>query len=1577
MKFILHRKVFISMVFIGLTMLGYVSYKQLAVELIPNAELPMLFVQIQSRLEVDPKYMENQAVIPIEGAVGTMEGVENIETFLNNRSATIQVEFKQNIEFKYTFLKLQEKIDQVAETLDDNFIVTVSKVDIQQLSNQFMELQIRGSGGTDRLRNIVEQEILASLENTDGIASATVFGGKEKSIEVTYDLAACEAYGITPSQIRNAITQNSRNRVFTGYLHESQKQYFVHVTAEYDNVNDIENIVVANGPIYLKDVADVYFGVKDEETISRVNGLDAVSILLVSDSQANLIDLSHRVQEEIAGLNKKLAPKDVEIVVQTNLAETMEKNIDQIIDLALVGGLLAIFVLWMFLKNFRIVSFMALGMPVSVFTAFNLFYAFNISLNSITLVGLVLAIGMLLDNSVVVLENIYRLAGKRYDAELAVTQGTKEVWRSIVAATLTTIAIFLPFLFSTEYMVRLLGSNIGVSIVSTLVISLFVALLLVPIGAHVLLKGKKAKNIFYEKVTTNNRIVQIYVLLLKSAMRNPGGTIIGAIVVFFVSVFIVLAISVNNLEEVEEDQFSIYVTMPTGSTLENTDLVVADVEQRLADIPEKLDLISKIQQEEAILTFKLKENYKEINNKTIGDIKSEVEKRVGNIAKAEISLTQPTSSASFRGGGGRSGSEGFGAFMGIGTNQERVVIKGENFEVMKGVAEDLEYYIEDLSSIRNVNVNVSDNRPELHLYFNQLLLNEYGINLTNISSELASFSREFTSGVNFKQGTEEYEIVIKQKLPEGVDEKETEKNVDDLKQLKINSTAGGSYELQDIADIVYARGTSSITRVNQEKQIELTYRFVDEAEQSKDLLEAYRLEIDDIVSAYKLPPGIAVEVIHEEDQYQEFYFLIGIAFVLIFMILASVFESVVTPFVLMFSIPLAAIGSFIGLILTGNSLFNANTLMGFLILLGVVVNNGIILIDYTNLLRKQGHRKSRALIAAGLSRVRPILITAGTTIVALFPLAMGQAEYVGAIGAPFAITVIGGLTVSTLLTLIFIPTLYAGLENVINWLKSLHWLLKTGMAIVFVIGALYIWFKVDTFIWQLLDYMLLIILVPGVVAFVMTSLRNASVKVINEDEPIKIEVRKLVKIYDRDNRFVREWKAGIKIRERAGLVKDYKKLRDFNDLIWQLPLFGFLVYFTFFYLESNFWMWVFAHFVFFFQFLLMVPVNQVLQNKFEATSKQKYLKIKNILGRIIYWGTPLVFLVVFFKRWDNLGMLIFAGVVWLLLLVIYRSGEYIHNKNLNIARIEGRFGGLRRGYFNLVRQIPVIGKRKKPFRALNGVSLEINTGMFGLLGPNGAGKSTMMRIICGILEQSYGKIWINGLDTQKYREELQGLIGYLPQAFGTYENMSAWEFLDYQAILKGIRDTKIRNERLEYVLKSVHMYDRRNDKIGSFSGGMKQRIGIAQILLNLPRILVVDEPTAGLDPRERIRFRNLLVELSRERIVIFSTHIIEDISSSCNQVAVINRGDLKYFGTPNDMVNMGNGFVWQFSIPAKDFDNIADKKLIVHHMRDGENIRVRCLSKEKPQEDAISVSPHLEDAYLCLLKDFVKGGTNE
>jgi ABC-type multidrug transport system ATPase subunit len=259
--------------------------------------------------------------------------------------------------------------------------------------------------------------------------------------------------------------------------------------------------------------------------------------------------------------------------------------------------------------------------------------------------------------------------------------------------------------------------------------------------------------------------------------------------------------------------------------------------------------------------------------------------------------------------------------------------------------------------------------------------------------------------------------------------------------------------------------------------------------------------------------------------------------------------------------------------------------------------------------------------------------------------------------------------------------------------------------------------------------------------------------------------------------------------------------------------------------------------------------------------------------------------------------------------------------------------------------------------------------MFGLLGPNGAGKSTLMRIICGILEPSYGQITINGIDTKKKREELQGLIGYLPQEFGVYENLTAWEFLNYMGILKKIYNRREREERIEYVLNAVHMVSHKDEKLGSYSGGMKQRIGIAQILLNLPRILVVDEPTAGLDPRERIRFRNLLVELSKERIVIFSTHIIEDVASSCNQVAVVKSGELVYLGEPVQMAHIAQGKVWTADMDIASFETFKDRYIIIHHMRDGDNIRVRCMADECPRDDARSVKANLEDAYLCLLHE--------
>ncbi|MDR1886531.1 MAG: efflux RND transporter permease subunit [Prevotellaceae bacterium] len=1565
MKFLLNRRITISMLFIALTFLGYVSYKQLPVELLPGVELPVLFVQVSSQQDLEPSYVENQVIIPLEGAVSSVGGVENMKSTIASRQSYIQVEFKKSINFNVTSLRLQEKINEVSATLPDGFSVRVQKVDTRQFSNNFMVLQARGSGGTDRVRNVVDSDIRPGLENIDGVAAVNVHGGREKAIEVQLEPEVCKALNLTPGRISRLLSQNTREKSFVGFATELDGKYFVHVNSLYTQVSDLENIVVAPGPILLKDVATIFFDLKEETSYSRVNGKEAVSLSLTNDSQANLIELSHRTLETIKALNEKLISQDVELVVQENNAETMENNINQIIELAIIGGLLAIFILWAFLKNIRLVFFIALSIPISVYTAFNFFYAFGVTINSLTLVGMALAIGMLLDNSVVVLENIYRLSGAGYSPERSVTQGTKEVWRSILAATLTTITVFLPFIFSDNFLIKMMGRHIGVSIIATLSISLLVALLFIPMSTYSLLKLKKSKSVFYEKVSVTQRSIQIYLVLLKTCMRNPGATVFGAIILLFVTLAFALTVNIQTMRDVETDRFNIHVRMETGSTLETTDLAVRVIEDRLADLPEKEELVCRIMEQEASLTLILKENYRKISEREISDIKADVQRLLSNINGAEISLSQSASGGGGGGGDALSGLGNFMRFLGIGDNRERIVIKGSDFETMRIVAEDFRYYLAEQDFIRNSRVSYTNRQPELILDFDPLLLTSYEISRGNISAGLATLSPEMSSGSSFKVGNETYDIIIRNIEPEETEEeqerKKRDRTTDDLRKVQILTDNGGMYVLDNLADIRYGRGRSQIHRVNKDKQMQVFYNFARDIESSKSLLESYRIDIDRLVNGYNLPAGVAVEVFHEEDDFADFKFLIFAAFVLIFIILASVFESVVTPFVLSVSIPLAAIGSLMALVLTGNSLLNANTLIGFLILLGVVVNNSIILIDYANILRNSGYRRNRSLMMAGLSRVRPILITAVTTIVAMFPLAMGDTEYAGAIGAPFAITVIGGLLFSTILTLVLVPTACMGLENTLAWYRTLSRKIRIVHLILYIAGVACIYLYVEGMIWQAVYFIGLTILIPGMTYFAQNSLRHASAKVIDPKEEIRITIRNLVKVYDRPGRFSRQWNSGLLIRKRLGISNEYHSPKDFLNAVWQYALYGFTIYFTYYYLKNGLWIFIFSFIIYIATLYLWRNIRRYLRYVSDNN------RLVRFTDRFVFWAIPAFVVVGMFRELDSPNLVIVIAVLWAACLAVYNTSVNLYEKDINVERVKGR---LKRLYYRFVKKIPVLGKRRKPFKALKGVSFRIKTGMFGLLGPNGAGKSTLMRIICGILEQSYGSIWINGLDTRIYREELQSLIGFLPQEFGTYENMTSWEFMDYQAMLKDITDPVVRRERIEYVLKAVHMYDRRNDRIASFSGGMKQRIGIALILLHLPRILIVDEPTAGLDPRERIRFRNLLVELSKERIVIFSTHIIEDISSSCNQVAVVNKGELKYFGDPVKMVDMAAGKVWRFDVDKATFENELDKTRIVYHMQDGELIQIRYLSVEQPPfEGAIQVEPNLEDAYLCLLKN--------
>ncbi len=1568
--FFIQRKTLVAMLFIGLSLLGVISYNNLSVELMPDVELPYLVVSISARRDMNPVYIEREAVMPLEGAIGTLEGVSEMETRIQQRNASITISFDQNVNSNYAYLRLQEKVSEIAKSIEDDFTVRVNKVDTTQLSNMFMMLQVRGSGGLERVRAIIDNDISDDLLNVDGVTHVETIGGRVKSVEIVINEDALTALKITPGRISQLISSNNARTTYVGHAHGGGKQYFVNVEAEYTDINDLENIVVdANGPVLLKDVADITFGLKDEETISRVNGKEAVTLRLIRDANVNLIELSHATREVIDNLNNELAAQDIEIVIQSDSSEEMESNINLIKELALTGGLLSLLILWFFLRNIRLVSVVLLAIPVSVLVSFNFFYLFDISLNSLTLVGMALAIGMLLDNSVVVLENVYRNIALKKSRDEAVILGSTEVWRSITAATLTTITVFLPFVFSSDYLIRTIGRHIGISIISTLLVSLIVALILIPAAVHWLLKRSAGANAaIFSHVSRSNRPIQLYTLFLKSAMRYPARTIIGAVVLFFASILICIALSIDVSQEVELTEFSLYITMPQGATLERTDQVTQEIENLVSDIKEIEDVVANVFEDEATVTVVLKDDYEDIDDRNISQIKSDLESKVDNFRSADVTLEEPTSSSRFGGGGGANPVDRFERMFRIGAAQEKIVVRGDDFEMIRAVGEDIEYQLDDMDIISRANLSVPSNTPEIHLLFDRTLMGRSNIAINSVSTELNSFGREFNTSVMFKQDDEDYEIVIRTagSGDEEDDDEKDQKSYDDLASLEITNSNGAAYPLETISRIVYASGLSRITRLNQEKQVEVTYRFEDEVTDSKAYLESSRAEIDELIASMSIPSGVAVELVHDESDFSEFYFMIGAAFLLIFMILASVFESLTSPFVMMFTIPLATIGALWALILTGNSILNANSLVGFLILLGVVVNNGIILIDFTRLLRDRGYRMSRALLTAGKARVRPILITTITTIVAMIPLAMGKAEYISRIGAPFAITVVGGLTLSTLFTLVFVPTTYAALETSILWFRRLPVWLQVLQALVFSALSYLIYVTVDSPVWIAVYILIAITAIPGMTWFARSSLRRADESFIPKDSPLTIHVRRLVKIYDGPGRFTREWFFGRRL-------KDYEDAPEFSlkeslgHFSWQLPTFAFMVYFVYFYLESDIWLVVLSHLIFFSLIVIIGHFVRGLRYLADIKGKKSYDLLATVLMGLFVWGFPLFTMFFLKMRGFKLSMVIFLGLIWYSALAIHAISYRLHTKNINIMRISGRLAGFRRTIYKLVLITPVIGKKKKPFNALNGITLDIGSGMFGLLGPNGAGKTTIMRIICGIYERNMGKVSVNEHDIAEKREELQGIIGYLPQEFGTYENMSAFEFLDYIALLNGNYDTHARESLVHYVLKSVHLEDQEDRKIGSFSGGMKQRVGIAMTMLRLPRILVVDEPTAGLDPRERIRFRNLLVELSGERIVIFSTHIIEDISSSCNRVAVFNRGELHYLGDPQQMTDRAEGKVWIFTIEEEDFSTIRKSVRVVHHMRDGKSIKIRCLADSSPWPGAEQVPPTLEDAYLWLI----------
>ncbi|MGB2906758.1 MAG: efflux RND transporter permease subunit, partial [Candidatus Aminicenantaceae bacterium] len=1158
---IIKRPVTVLMFVLGLCLLGAVSVRQLPIELFPNTELPQLIINISGPQNADPSYVEHYAVIPLEGAIAGLENIEKIESFVNSRNAIIFVYYNQSSRQKFDYLKLQDRIAAASAMLEGSFQATVAMTDSGQLSNQFLSFQARGEGGLDQIRSVIDEKVTPQLETIDGVANVNVYGGRKRSIEVLLNSKQLAEFGLTVNQVASRIDQQGGLRQYLGVAREGRQKYFVNLVSEYMDIPDLGDVVVRNtGPITLGQIAEIREGGAEEESISRINGMEAVTVSLVRSWDTNLLSLAAKTRKAIADLNREISADGVELVIQVDEARVIEDNIQSILQLGLLGSLLAIAVLWVFIRRLRFVFIIALNIPISILISMNLFYALGITINTLTLVGIAIAVGMLLDSSVVVLENINRHLSRNPDPGSAVVDGTNEVLRAIFAATLTTICIFIPFLFSTEPLVQTLGWQIGVSIIATLLVSLVVAFLLIPTIAYRVLSGKKRLT-RPPALSPKQRAMQIYTVLLKTGLRFPAGTLAVCVVAFFLSLVICLGLSINVPQEVPLDTFSLYAVLPSGTTLETADEQARDMDEQLEDIQEIEERTSSIKEDNIVLTFQLKENYEKIAGRPLEEIKDSIEDMLDeSFPRIDFSYEEPTQNAGFQGGSGRGGD--FQRLLGMGTSQERVILSGQDLEILQAIADDIQYNIEDLDTVRSVNTSVSNQQPSIDLLLDKAALKHFDVGLQTVMEELNTFQKEVSSTVKYMDGPEEVDIILKT-------EEEEEKTSDDLRRLQIPANTEGLVPITQISQLLYTAGYSRITRTNQEKQVTVTYQFESDIVESSTLLEQARAEVEAMVAGIYPPPGVAIEVVHDESDVSEFYFLIGIGILLIFMVLASTFESLITPLVMMFTLPLAAVGAFLALIMTGNSIYNANALIGFLILLGVVVNNGIILIDYSRILQRRNFRLSRALITAGQARVRPILITAVTTILAMLPIALGRAEYISQIGAPFAITVIGGLAFATLFTLVIIPTAAYGLDNTLRWLNKLPLKTRLLMLALFILGLVLILNTIDSVLWQSAYILGLLASVPSGTWFVQTSLRRSRTRLFAEDAPITITIRNVSKVYDDFSKFAKEWRKGRRDREAFSEILALKE--RMARWFYILPLYAFLVYFVFFYMRGGLW----------------------------------------------------------------------------------------------------------------------------------------------------------------------------------------------------------------------------------------------------------------------------------------------------------------------------------------------------------------------------------------------------------------------
>jgi len=1024
------------MIYAAVLLMGLISWGKLPQELFPPIIYPQLTI-ITTYENAAPEEVETQITKIIEEAIGTVSRLRRISSISKEGTSIVIAEFLWGTNMDFASLGLREKIDLFKERLpidaQEPLVKKFNPFDLPILT-----LSVTGDMHPARLRDITERLIKGELEKIEGVASASIVGGIEREILTEVNQDKLQAGGISILDATKAISEANINYP-AGTIKEAFMEYLIRTLGEFRDVSEIGKISVGvdkrergqNFPIYsadkqdlttkeaqskearlilLSDVAEVKDTYKEQTSLSRFNGMDNISVLIQKQAQSNAIEVVKKVNGALKNIRQRL-PKGVDVVVVYDQSMFIKDSIKGVADASWQGGVLAFLVLLFFLRDVVSSLIVAFSIPLSVLASFFLMFFSGISINIMSLGGLALGIGMLVDNAIVVMENVFRHMESGEDPKTASSVGAAEVTGAIAASTWTTIAIFFPLIF----VIGIAGQifkQLALTVTYSLTASLIVALTIIPV---LMVRSKSKYEAFTGGPTKRQTgffaaMNKFYGSILAVFIKWPATCLWISFIAFLMSACLFFIIPKEFMPRIDQGQFIIKVEMPTGTVLEATDKAVRKIEGVLSKMPDVENIsitigstkgrvgeenIESLGPHQGQVMVNLKNKRKHSSSWVVQDLKDKLSKEDLGRVDLKYVLQESLFKTAF--------SE---------SKPIALEVKGNDLTLLKNIALDVQGGLNKIPGLYGVENSIAPPAPETKLNILKDKAAFYQLSVNDIA-QTAHIAIKGITVSKFKEKGKEYDIRVRLR-------EKDRKDLSKLRHLIVHSPLGIDVPLSEVSYFSTGKGPSQINRLDQERVILVSANIY------KRALNEVMADIDHTLSGIKIPEGYRVVFGGESQQMKESFnslaFALVLSFILIYMIMASMFENLWQPFVIMFTVPLSIIGVAWALVLTHTSL-NIVAFLGIIILGGVVVNNGIVLIDFVNTSRKEGKPLEESLMYGSQVRLRPILMTALTTVLGLLPLALGIGQG-SQLQAPMAITVMGGLTVATFLTLIVIPAIY-------------------------------------------------------------------------------------------------------------------------------------------------------------------------------------------------------------------------------------------------------------------------------------------------------------------------------------------------------------------------------------------------------------------------------------------------------------------------------------------------------------------------------------------------------------------------